>query len=239
MLTVDFARLGLRSGERVLDLGCGGGRHAAEARRLGAHVVALDLSEVDAKDAAGALDAVTVDWPTAREVSGAATVGDAAALPFPDGTFDRVIAAEVLEHVDDDRGVIVECGRVLRQGGVLAVTVPRWFPELICWALSDDLPNFDGGHQRIYRRSVLAERLASAGLTVQGHHHAHALHSPYWWLRCAARPDADEGDGRVVRRYGELLERHELERPRGSRTLERLLNPLLGKSLVVYALKRA
>ena len=237
VLTVDFGRLGLRPGERVLDLGCGAGRHAAEARRLGAHVVAFDLSEVDAKDAAGALDAVTVDWDAAREVSGAAAVGDAAALPFPEGAFDRVIAAEVFEHLPEDRSAIGECFRVLRPGGVLAVTVPRWFPELICWALSDDLPNFDGGHQRIYRRSVLSARLAQAGFAVQGHHHAHALHSPYWWLRCAARPDGEHCDGRVVRRYGDLLERHEMERPVISTAAERVLNPLLGKSLVLYAAK--
>ena len=239
MLTVDFGRLGLRPGERVLDVGCGGGRHAAEARRLGAHVVALDRSDLDAKDAAGTLDAVTVDWAAARAVSGTATVGDATALPFPDGAFDRVIAAEVLEHLADDHLAIAECARVLRPGGVLAVTVPRWFPELICWALADDLPDFDGGHQRIYRRSDLAAQLTRAGLLVEGHHHAHALHSPYWWLRCAARPEAEQSEGQVVRRYSDFLERHEMEHPSLSVAVERLLNPLLGKSLVIYATKPA
>ena len=239
MLTVDFRRLGLRHGERLLDVGCGGGRHAAEARRLGAHVVALDSSDVDVKDAAGLLDVVAVDWPSAQAVSGAGTVADAAALPFPEESFDRVVAAEVLEHLPADRPAIAECSRVLRPGGTLAVTVPRWYPELICWALSDDLPSFDGGHVRIYRRSSLKARLTEAGLVPRGHHHAHALHAPYWWLRCGVgrvTEDVGEEDGNfLVRNYQRLLERHILQKPRATVALERLLNPVLGKSLVIYA----
>ncbi|HUR50398.1 MAG TPA: class I SAM-dependent methyltransferase [Acidimicrobiales bacterium] len=241
MLTVDFRRLGLRPGERVLDVGCGGGRHAAEARRLGAHVVALDLSDVDVKDAAGTLDAVAVDWDAARAVSGAATVGDALSLPFADGAFDRVVAAEVFEHLPTDRAAFAECARVLRPGGALAVTVPRWFPELICWALSEDLPDLDGGHARIYRRSGLTARLAEVGLVPRDRHHAHALHAPYWWLRCAAGPveedsfEAQDDESFAVRTYRRFLEWHIVEKPAAITILERVLNPLLGKSLVVYA----
>ena len=43
MLTVDFRRFPVRAGHRVLDLGCGGGRHAFEVYRRGADVVAFDL----------------------------------------------------------------------------------------------------------------------------------------------------------------------------------------------------
>lgn len=241
MLTVDFGRLGLRPGERVLDVGCGGGRHAAEARRLGAHVVALDSSDVEVKDAAGLLDVIAVDWPAARPVSGSAAVGDATSLPFPDASFDRIIAAEVLEHLAADRAAIAECARVLRPGGALAVTVPRWYPELICWALADDLPSSDGGHVRIYRRSGLRARLTEVGLVLRRHHHAHALHAPYWWLRCAVgritEDFVDDDDNLLVRNYQRFLERHIMQKP--FVTAERVLNPVLGKSLVVYADKPA
>ena len=239
MLTVDYRRLGLRPGERLLDVGCGAGRHAAEARRLGAHVVALDYSDVDAKDAAGTLEAVTVDWPVARTVSGSAMVGDTTRLPFPDASFDRIIAAEVFEHLPVDLPAIAECARVLRPGGTLAVTVPRWFPELICWALSDEYHSVEGGHVRIYRRSTLTDRLSGAGFDIRDRHHAHALHSPYWWIRCMVGAVGENGiedeSSFWVRNYHRLLVWDIMRRPWITRTVEKALNPVLGKSLILYA----
>ena len=79
--------------------------------------------------------------------------------PFPTAAFDRVICSEVLEHIPDDLSAMRELTRVLRPGGTMAITVPRFGPELINWALSDEYHNVPGGHIRIYRRSVLAERL--------------------------------------------------------------------------------
>ena len=243
MLTVDFRRLGLRRGERVLDVGCGGGRHALEARLRGAHVVALDHSDVEVKEAVGALDSLLVDWPAARQVSGSGTVGDVTTLPFHDASFDRVIAAEVFEHLPVDRPAISECARVLRPGGVLALSVPRWYPELICWALSDESHAFEGGHVRIYRRVTLAQRLIDAGLTPREHHHAHALHSPYWWLRCAVGAVGENGiddeNSFFVRNYRRFLEWHIMRKPPVTQVVERTLNPVLGKSLVIYADKPA
>jgi SAM-dependent methyltransferase len=226
VLTVDFDRLDVRPGMRVLDIGCGLGRHAYEGARRGARVVALDREAADCKDTAAALPEHGLGW---------AVNGDALALPFPDGSFDRVVAAEVLEHVDDDRAALAELARALAPGGRLAVTVPRWLPEQVCWALADDYhaPAVPGGHVRIYGRRQLTARMAAAGLRVTGHHYAHALHSPYWWLKCAVGVGDD--DHPLVRRYHGFLVR-EIFRPRRSvRLLERALDPVVGKSLVVYA----
>ena len=52
------------------------------------------------------------------------------------GEFDRIVAAEILEHVPADIQALAELVRVLRPGGTIAVTVPRWFPEVVCWKLS-------------------------------------------------------------------------------------------------------
>src|SRR5207248_11494155 len=141
-----------------LDLGCGGGRHAFEALRRGARVVALDADAAEVKDAGALLEAMIESGEGASK-AGAAVVGNALALPFPDAVFDRVIAAEVLEHIPPDRAAMSELVRVLRPGGTIAVTVPRWYPELLNWALSDEYHTVEGGHVRIYRRSVLVERL--------------------------------------------------------------------------------
>ena len=164
--------------------------------------------------------------------------GDATALPFPDGCFDAVITSEVLEHIPDDTGAIAELRRVLRRGGVLAATVPSWLPEKINWMLSDDYhaPAAVGGHVRIYSATELKAKLRAAGLTVASSHHAHALHSPYWWLKCAVGVDDD--DHALVRRYRRFLEWDIVRRPRSVRIAERVLSPVLGKSLVLYGVAR-
>jgi SAM-dependent methyltransferase len=232
VLTVDFDRLGLRAGERVLDLGCGGGRHAFECLRRGAAVVALDADLVELKGVSGLMAAMADAGEAPAGASSMETQGDACRLPFPDASFDRVIAAEVLEHLPDDRTALTELARVLRPGGRMAVTVPRYGPEVVNWALSDDYHNVPGGHIRIYRRSQLFGRLESAELRVLGTHHAHALHSPYWWLKCLVGPRNDMHP--AVRAYHQLLVWDITHRPAITRVPEQLLNPLLGKSLVVY-----
>jgi SAM-dependent methyltransferase len=157
------------------------------------------------------------------------------ALPFPDGAFDRVIAAEVLEHIPADHTALGELARVLRPGGTMAVTVPRWLPEKICWTLSDQYHANEGGHIRIYRAGQLAARMRMAGLVVTGSHHAHALHTPYWWLKCAAGVDNDQAA--LVRLYHRFLVWDITNPTKSVRLLERALDPVLGKSLVLYASK--
>ncbi len=235
MLTVDFDRLGLQPGERVLDLGCGAGRHAFEMYRRGADVIAFDqdADELSAvRDMFGAMKAAGEVPPGAEADT---KEGDALSLPFADGEFDRVVAAEILEHIPADVQAIDELVRVLRPGGTVAVTVPRWLPEVICWRLSDDYHNVPGGHVRIYTGKELVGKLSGAGLDYQGLGYAHGLHSPYWWIKCAVGVTKD--DHPVVRAYHRLLVWDIMKRPRTTRYAEAVLNPLIGKSLVVYLRK--
>jgi SAM-dependent methyltransferase len=237
MLTVRYQRLGLEAGDVLLDLGCGFGRHAYEAARRGARVIAFDYAEAELKEVRNTFGAMA----TAREVGAAslagAVQGDGTLLPFADGAFDRIIASEVLEHIDDDRAALDELARVLRPGGTIAVTVPAWLPERVCWRLSDEYhaPFVEGGHVRIYRAADVRGRLRAAGLEPTSSHRAHALHSPYWWVRCAVGPADDTH--RAVAAYRKVLEWDIVKAPRTTRWTERALNPVLGKSLVVYARK--
>lgn len=232
MLTVDFERLGVRRGSRLLDLGSGTGRHAFEGFRRGAHVVCADLLHDDLKKAAATLTAMAEAGQAPARSTFAVVRTDAVSLPFSDASFDHVIASEVLEHIAADEVALREIARVLRPGGTLAVSVPRWFPERVCWALSTPYHERPGGHVRVYRGHELRTRLTAAGLLVTGIDHVHALHAPYWWLRCLLGPD----DDRVwpVRQYHRLLVWDIVHRPRFLRLCERALDPVLGKSLVVY-----
>ena len=89
--------------------------------------------------------------------------GDALALPFPDESFDVVIISEVMEHIPDDKGVLAEMVRVLKPGGRIAITVPRYGPEKVCWTLSDAYHEVEGGHIRIYKADELLGKIREAG----------------------------------------------------------------------------
>jgi SAM-dependent methyltransferase len=237
MLTIRFDELGMRVGDTVLDVGSGFGRHVYECARRGARVVALDHAADEVVETRNTLAAmVTAGEITADRLIGVMR-GDARRLPFPDDTFDVVITSEVLEHIQDDVTAIAEMVRVLRPGGRFAATVPAQFPETINWKLSDEYhaPKSPGGHVRIYSRTELSAKLRAAGLDVDGYHRAHALHSPYWWLRCAVGPH-NETHPAVVR-YRKLLEWEIIRQPRSARLAEKALAPVLGKSSVHYATK--
>jgi SAM-dependent methyltransferase len=216
----------------VLDMGCGAGRHAFEAYRRGGDVIAFDQ---DGDELAGVLDLFAAMREAGEVPAGAEAdikQGDALSLPFADAEFDRVVAAEVLEHIPQDTAAIAELVRVLRPGGTIAVTVPRWLPERVCWALSDAYHQVEGGHVRIYTEAELVGKLRRCGLAAEGHAFAHALHAPYWWLKCAVGVDEDQHP--LVRAYHRLLVWDIMRKPLLTRLAERALNPVIGKSLVLY-----
>ena len=93
-----------------------------------------------------------------------------------------------------------------------------------------------GAHWRIYSATELKAKLRSAGFAVSGSRHAHALHSPYWWLKSAVGVKND--DHALVRRYRHFLEWDIVRRPRSVRIAERVLSPVLSKSLVLYGVAR-
>jgi hypothetical protein len=143
----------------------------------------------------------------------------------------------VLEHVVDHQGAAAELARVLKPGKMLVVSVPRYFPERLCWWFSDAYRRASGGHVRIYRQKELRRLLEGCGLSLRRRHHAHALHSAYWWLKCLA--GADREAFWPVALYHRMLVWDMMKKPRITRTAERLLNPVLGKSLVLYLEKEA
>jgi SAM-dependent methyltransferase len=233
LLTVDLERLRVGPGDLLLDAGCGEGRHCFGALARGARVVGLDLDRASLRAARGPLRA------RGRELSRLASVlqGDAFALPFREASFDRVICAEVMEHVHDYRAAARELARVLKPGGRLAVTIPTATSERLYLRLGDDYFESPGGHIRIFRPRDLARALAAAGLRTEGAGFAHGLHTPYWALRSfVGLPRAEEN--RLVRAYRFFLIRAAVSRAI-DRLERRVLNWICPKSVILYASKPA
>jgi SAM-dependent methyltransferase len=237
MLTVDYDRLDLRAGHSLLDLGCGFGRHAFEAARRGAQVTACDMALPELIDVRNTFGAMHEAGEIAPDLPCAQVAGDATRLPFASNTFDRIIASEVLEHIPGDLDALAELTRILKPGGIIAATVPTFLPERICWAINSDYhaPAAVGGHVRIYTRAELWAKMISVGLRPTDAHQTHGLHSPYWWLKCAVGIDND--DHPLVRKYHDLLVWEITDQPTVLRLAGRLLDPLIGKSTVLYAEK--
>jgi ubiquinone/menaquinone biosynthesis C-methylase UbiE len=235
MITVDFDRLNIKPGYRILDIGCGSGRHTCFAYRFSnVVVIGADISHAELMAAKDRLQLHERLGENGNGVWGL-SLADVKNLPFKDNFFDLVICSEVLEHIVDDDGAAVEIIRVLKPGHTLAVSVPRYLPERICWALSAEYSHSTNGHIRIYRKNELIALLENCGAMHWALHYAHSLHTPYWWLKCLLEPNRKETA--LFTLYHRFLTWDIMKKPKWVRWLDRLFNPVLGKSLVVYLKK--
>ncbi len=231
MQTVDFKKLGLQAGDTVLDLGCGEGRHVISAYiEANVHSFGVDLGFADLQTTRDKSQAFLQPDDTGRSFGLAQA--NALRLPFADNTFDKIVCSEVLEHIADYHAVLVEIERVLKPGGDFVASVPRFWPEWLCWAFSDAYHANEGGHLRIFKAGQLRAQIEQLGFAYRYQHWAHALHAPFWWLKCLVWNTQEQS--RLVKIYHRFLVWDLMDRPWLTRTLEKFLNPLMGKSVVLY-----
>ena len=234
MQTINFDKLNINAGDTVLDIGCGEGRHS-----IGLYVdrevnaIGIDLSMEDMKTAKNRIKDFSISETNTSSCAFGA--GDIKSLPFEDNVYDAVICSEVLEHLESLDDAVSEIVRVLKPGGVLAVSVPRFIPELICWKLSSEYSKTPGGHVRIFRQKNLKKLILKESVSYTSFHWAHALHSPYWWLKCIFW--GREKEHWLVTKYHQFLVWDLMQNPLLTRFLEAVLKPFIGKSLVMYFVK--
>jgi ubiquinone/menaquinone biosynthesis C-methylase UbiE len=234
MLTINFKDLPLIDGDVVLDLGCGEGRHAINAYLQARDVVVIgvDLSPIDLATAQQRFAPFAQEYQNKYFYLQRA---DARCLPFADASINKIICSEVLEHIEHYQDVLREIERILTPNGVLAISVPRAWPEKICWWLSSEYHSNEGGHIRIFNSARLRRDIESLQLHFTKRHWAHALHTPYWWLKCLYWKT--QNDSRIIRTYHRLLVWDLMQRPWITQILEKCLNPFIGKSVVMYFYK--
>ncbi len=232
MLTVDLSSLDIGPGKRVLDLGCGEGRHIHHIymqKDVLVYGLDLDLDSVkkthdNCKKYFSLSKSKNENWLIAQ--------GKCEYLPFKRESLDCIICCEVLEHIENYHRAIKEIWWSLKHGGMLVISVPRFLPERICWALADGYKYEKGGHIRIFKESPLKLEVQRLGFKFIKKHYAHGIHSPYWWLKCIKWEKRDTW--LPVRLYHRLLVWDIMKSPRLTRSLDKLLTPIIGKSVVLY-----
>jgi len=234
MLTVRSSELNLTPKSKVLDMGCGEGRHAISFNVFeDVNAFGFDISVEDLKKSRKKMNDFDTSTLSSKCHFGAT---DIHFLPFLDNTFDAVICSEVLEHIKSVPDAIAELVRVLKPNGILGISVPRFLPEWICWKLSKGYQKMPGGHVRIFKQSQLRKLVKKEDVEYLSYHWAHALHSPYWWLQCLFWETKE--DSSLIRLYHKFLVWDLMKKPIVTRLMEQILQPLIGKSLVMYFKKK-
>ncbi len=235
MLTFNFKKLTLKNPNGLmLDLGCGEGRHI-----FGAMEEFPDLQCIGLDPHIESLTKAFEGLDFLESISNKKTnflSGSAYSLPFPDNSFDLVVCSEVLEHLHEYKDAIAEISRVLKTGGSFLASVPAELPEKICWALSKDYQNQPGGHLRIFNKKSLIEDISQNDLQFEYSERFHSIHSAYWWLRCLFWKTQDSNI--LIKLYKKVLERHILKKPLLIDQIDKILNPVLGKSIALYFIKK-
>ena len=234
MLTFDFNRININPEGTMLDLGCGEGRHI-----FGLMEKFPDLKCIGLDPHIESLEKAFEGLKFLESISNSKTnflSGSAYSLPFSDDSFDLVVCSEVLEHLHDYKDAIKEINRVLKPGGQFLASVPAEFPEKICWLLSEAYQNQPGGHLRIFKKNELIKEIAEHNFSFESSQRFHSIHSAYWWLRCLFWKSQESNI--IIKGYKKILERHILKKPFFLDLIDKIFNPILGKSIAFYFVKK-
>ena len=232
--SIDPALLDIAPDDRVIDLGCGTGRHVLELSKIPSDIIGADISRDDIRAGRYLLEIMRRRDEVKARVHWLQTAGER--LPFKDGAFDRVICTETLEHVDDEHVLARELARVLKPGGILAVSVPDEYSEKVFWKLSKNYRTHAGGHVRIFGRGEIVRLMRTSGLEPYAVRYRHALETVYWLSHVAFWSDWGK-QGPITRAFRNLLDSQRARASGIVTAIDDIGNRILPKSIVVYSRK--
>ena len=165
-------------GQTVLDVGCGRGHLGADLKKLDNIVVGLELSKTAAAEARQRLDEVYVG-----------SVEQLDELPLEEGSFDVVVAADILEHLFDPGAALARLRRYLRPGGKLVASVPNVAHFSLRLQLLtgrweyQDIGLLDHGHIRFFTRRTAEQLLVESGYALESMDTALSIPDAPPWMR--------------------------------------------------------
>jgi SAM-dependent methyltransferase len=218
--------------DTVIDVGCGGGEACVFAGSRGADVIAVDIDP----------DRIC---ETQRKMAGTparsfrAILSDGNPLPLPTASATKVIAQEVLEHVDEPRAFLAELVRVGRLGAAYLITVPDPVGESVQRHVAPPSYWEKPNHLRIFGRDQIDRLVAEAGLRLEKRI-SYGFYWAMWWiLRWSAPGDFAFGAAAspVLEHWNETWKAL-LESPTGEH-VRQALDDFMPKSQVLIARKAA
>ena len=231
MDTFEFSKLNLKKINTAVDVGCGNGRHLKSLSHKinNAQIIGIDHSHTDIVNLSSEFQDINCKNNNTYEFIN----HDIRNLPLKGSSQDLVICSEVLEHVPNYEAVLAECYRVLKPAGVLLISVPTYTPEKLCWLFSKKYRQTPGGHIRIFKKDQIMESFNKLKLNLFNYHRQHSFHSIYWILR--SKNNMEESD--FLKSFHGLLVKQMFGQAQTSAFIEKMLNPLFGKSECFYLTK--
>jgi len=212
----------------VVDVGCGNGAHLRFCGKRGATVICVEQDPEALSEAVEMLEATE-----AKAVH--QHLSDGNPLPLADGSVNRVICNEVLEHVDDPEQFIRELVRVGSVGAKYLLGVPDHASEdvfkALAWPGYFEKPN----HIRIFQREDFDELVTNAGLVIESKQYYGFYWSMWWFLFWALDKDADAGEDPLLQSWANTWDL--LLRCRGGEKVKDALDALAPKSQLIIARK--
>ncbi|ERI52664.1 hypothetical protein N878_04750 [Pseudomonas sp. EGD-AK9] len=225
-----FAGFAVKASDSLLDIGCGDGGFTLFCGRQGAEIYVADIDEGNVERAVARL----------RETDARAVhplVTDANPIPLPDAHLDKVVAMEVLEHVDDPATFLAELVRVGKPGAQYLISVPAALSERSQQGIASPAYFQKPNHIHIFEREEFARLVSDAGLVIE-QHTEYGFYRTLWWLFFWVSGQSSlDGQNEAIIRHWDATWAELLSLPQGD-AVKQVLDGILPKSQIIVARKK-